>query len=213
MKLNFKSAHLVGIFLLFVTPLVAKTDKSEAHLERYADFIDQLGNNVIKILKNRKQALSIRKEHFREVITEHFAMPAIGQFVAGRYWRQMTPEQKTTYLALFENAVIENYARQFDSYSNEQLVIKGAHITNDTPPGVFVKSIIRRPGEDKPLQVVWKVFNTKRGLKVTDVIVDNVSMGISLRNEYASAIENRGGIEGLFEYLREKIQHNQAKKS
>jgi ABC-type transport system involved in resistance to organic solvents, auxiliary component len=212
MNLKSKSVQLLSLLCILITPLAAKHEKSEAHLERYVDLIEQLGNTVIHILKDRQQTLPVRKERFRKVVLEHFAMPTIGQFVAGRYWRQMTAEQKTTFLTLFEEAVIENYARQFDSYSNEQLVVKSAHLTNDTPPGVLVKSLMTRQGDGTPLPLVWKVYNTKRGLKVTDVIVDNVSMGLSLRNEYASAVENRGGIEGLFDYLREKIHHDHARK-
>ena len=117
-------------------------------------------------------------------------------------------KQQQEYLQLFEDAVIENYAAQFDSYDNEKLIIKSSRQTTDG--GIIVRSNIRRPGKGEPLHIDWKVFNTKSCPKVLDVVVNNVSMSITLRNEYASAIQNRGDIEGFLDYLREKIKKDQA---
>ena len=88
------------------------------------------------------------------------------------------------------------------------MIIKSSRETSDG--GIIVKSDIRRPGKGEPLHIDWKVFNTKRGPKVLDVVVNNVSMSITLRNEYAGAIQNRGGIDGFLDYLREKIKKDQA---
>lgn len=189
-------------FLSWSTFTLAGSDGHAAH----EDFVHKFGNDVITILLNKNEEISVRKAHFRSELKKNFSLRAIGRFVVARYWRRMTKEQQETYLQLFENAVIENYASQFDDYNNETLIIKSSRGTRDG--GVVVKSDIRRPGRE-PLHVDWKVFNTKRGLKVSDVIVNNISMSLTFRNEYASAINNRGGIEGLLEYLREKIKKNQ----
>lgn len=174
---------------------------------QYKDFISDLGNNVIKILVNKEENMAKRKARFRAEIQNHFALKSIGRFIIARYWRRMNETQQTQYLQLFENAVIENYASQFDDYDNEKLIIKSSRETSDG--GIVVKSDVRRPGGGEPLHISWKVFNTKRGMKVLDVIVNNVSMSITLRNEYASAIQNRGNIEGFLDYLREKIRNDQ----
>jgi len=182
---------------------VAKTDDNE----KYETFIVNLGNNVIQILINKDEKMFKRKESFRSEIQGHFALKSIGRFILARYWRRMNEKQQQEYLQLFEDAVIENYAAQFDDYDNEKLIIKSSRETTDG--GIVVKSDIRRPGKGEPLHIDWKVFNTKRGLKVLDVIVNNVSMSITLRNEYASAIQSRGSIEGFLDYLREKIRNDQ----
>ncbi len=192
-------------FVLISLPGVAK----KQDYKEYEKFIASLGNNVITILINKNEKMSARKTKFRKEIKTHFALSTIGRFIVARYWRRMNDDQKKTYLKLFEDAVIENYASQFDDYNNQKLVIKSSRETKDG--GVVVKSDVRRPGKGEPLHIKWKVFNTKRGLKVTDVVVNNVSMKITLRNEYASAIQSRGGIDGLLEYLREKIQTDLSK--
>lgn len=198
------------IALLFMVVGFAMPLKVQAASE-FADqeaFIRDLGNDVIKILVNKNEKMSTRKEKFRQEIHEHFDLKTIGRFILARHWRRMIPEQQVTYLQLFEEAIIENYASQFDDYNNQDLVIMSSRPTDDG--GVLVKSDIRRPGGE-PLHVDWKIFNTSKGLKVLDVIVNNVSMSITLRNEYSGAIQSRGGYNGLLDYLREKIKNDKAK--
>ena len=200
----FFMAFAVTIFLL---PL--KIQAADQDYSKHEDFIQSLGNDVVSILINKNEKMTSRKDKFRREIKENFALRSIGRFIVARYWRRMDTTQKAEYLKLFEDAVIENYASQFNDYNNQQMVVKSSRGTKDG--GVVVKTDIRRPGQGEPLHIAWKVFNTKRGFKVLDVIVNNVSMSITLRNEYASAIQNRGGVDGLLEYLREKIKADQAK--
>jgi len=195
-------------FLLSLIVVPQDTFALSQDSEKYEAFIANPGNNVIQILINKDEKLVTRKEKFRSEIQNHFALQSIGRFILARYWRRLNETQQKEYLQLFEDAVIENYAAQFNDYNNEKLVIKSSRETTDG--GIVVKSDIRRPGKGEPLHIDWKVFNTKRGPKVLDVVVNNVSMSITLRNEYASAIQNRGGIEGFLDYLREKIRNDQA---
>lgn len=201
--------YFLFFFFFFICAAIPHNAHSELQENRkYEAFIITLGNNVIQILVNKDEKLVKRKEKFRSEIQQHFALKSIGRFILARYWRRLNEKQQQEYLQLFEDAVIENYAAQFDSYDNEKLVIKSSRETTDG--GIVVRSDIRRPGKGEPLHIDWKVFNTKRGPKVLDVVVNNVSMSITLRNEYASAIQNRGSIEGFLDYLREKIKKDQA---
>lgn len=173
-------------------------------------FVKQVAGDIITILKNKQQPLAQRKEKFRVELRRNFAMGAISVFAAGRFYRTMTEEQKETYRKLFFDAVVENYASQFDDYNNENFSITGALPLGSG--GLLVEGKINRPGKGEPINVQWKIYKTKdRGLKVTDIILDNVSMAQTLRNEYANVIVSRG-IEGLLDYLRSKISQDQSGK-
>lgn len=166
-------------------------------------FVENIGNKIINILVHRHNPMEVRKEKFRKILVHDFDMPTIGKFVISRYWRMMSDQQREDYLRLFIDAVVENYASQFNNYNNEKLIVKNARQTQDG--GYIVYSTITRPGKGEPLKVDWKIFKTKRGMKVLDIIVDGVSMSITLRTEYAGAYNEKGGAEGLLAYLREKI--------
>lgn len=209
-------ASSIGLSMLHPSPVFASASALETTSsigvttqESPEAFIKELGNDVISILQSKQDPLSTRKKKFRQEVREHFDLPAIGKFIMARYWRRMDDTQKQAYIRLFEDAVVENYASQFDNYKNEKLVILDANSTKDG--GTVVSSQIQRPGQKNPLNIKWKVFNTKRGLKVLDVVINNVSMSLTLRGEYSSVISSRGGVPGLLSYLEEKIQKDQAK--
>lgn len=165
-------------------------------------FVTKIGNEIINILVHKSQPLDARKKMFRSILDRDFDMPTIGKFVIARYWRGMSDDQQKEYIHLFVSAVVENYASQFDNYNNEKLVVNNARKTEDG--GYLVHSSITRPGKGQPLRVDWKIFKTPRGIKVLDVVVDGVSMSITLRSEYSAVFSSRGGVDGLLEYLREK---------
>ncbi len=195
------SVIVLGIFCPLTMTQAASTSAPDTEVCK--KFIEDTGNKVIQILVNKTVSLSERQNRFRQLIQEKFDMRAIGRFVLGRYWAQTTPAQKTEYLKLFEDSIVESYSHQFDNYTNEQL-----KITNGRPSskgGVIVSSQIIRAAGAAPLQVDWKVFNTAKGMRILDVIVNGVSMSLTYRSEYANVYNSRGGsIEGLLSALRSK---------
>ena len=172
------------------------------------DFVLKTGNDIIQVLVNKAQPMSQRKADFRGVLHAQFDMKGIGRFVLSRAWRTLDANQKAAYLKLFEDAVVENYASQFDNYHNEKLTVKGSYETKDG--GLIVHSKVLRPAGGPPLKVDWKIFKTKDGFRVLDIVVDGVSMSITLRTEYMGVFQDRGGYEGLISYLKNKITQNHA---
>ena len=191
-------------FFLFFIVLVNQSFSQPAtqDSQTYKNFITTLGNNIIGILVDKKAPLTERKEKFRQVLRDYFDIPEIGKFVLARYWRRATDQQKIEYLVLFENAIVDNYAAQFDNYQNEMLEVQ--NVREDSDQGVLVMSIIKRQTGAPPLKIDWKIFQTKRGLRVYDIIINGVSMSITQRSEYGGIISQNGGqIEGLLKLMRE----------
>lgn len=187
-------------FIVFVNQSFSQPTTQDS--QTYKNFITTLGNNIIEILVDKKAPLTERKEKFRQVLRDYFDIPEIGKFVLARYWRRATDQQKTEYLALFENAIVDNYAAQFDSYQNERLEVQ--NVREDSDQGVLVMSIIKRQTGAPPLKIDWKIFQTKKGLRVYDIIVNGVSMSITQRTEYGGIVSQNGGqIEGLLKLMRE----------
>jgi phospholipid transport system substrate-binding protein len=219
MKVNI-SAHVIflTIALWFSNGLAVQADQMDASEELFdsnellsegqdkasevESFVTNIGNEIITILVQRSQPLASRKVAFRAILDRDFDMPSIGKFVISRYWRGMSNDQQQDYINLFVNAVVESYAAQFDNYNNEKLEVLNSRNTGDS--GFLVNSTIIRPGKGQPLKVEWKIFKTPKGMKVLDIVVDGISMSISLRSEYSAVVNSHGGVEGLLDYLREK---------
>jgi phospholipid transport system substrate-binding protein len=73
------------------------------------------------------------------------------------------------------------------------------------PEGAIVTSEIVRPAGAPPIKVDWRL-STRDGLyKISDVIIDGVSMAASERSEFASVIQRSGGqVQGLLAMMRER---------
>ena len=69
----------------------------------------------------------------------------------------------------------------------------------------MVTTQIVRPN-GPPVNVSWRVRKSGSDYKIIDVVVENVSMGVTQRQEFASVIEQNGGrVDGLIQALRQKV--------
>lgn len=168
------------------------------------DFIVELGAQAIQSLTDNSISRKKREERFAKIFEEAFDVLSIAKFVLGRYRRQSSEEEKKAFLDLFKEAMASNYASRFQNYTNEPFKVRSARYTGDNSGRVF--SVIIRP-ESPDVSIEWKVYRNKEGhFKIIDVIVENISMSVTNRQEYQAIIERQGGLKGLNEALKDRIQ-------
>ena len=134
----------------------------------------------------------------------------MGKWVLGRYWRRASRGEKLEYLKLFENLIVATYAKRFSAYTDESLKI--IKVASRGQANAIVYSNIERGSQQKPIRVDWRVVFSDGRYKVTDIVVEGISMKQTQRSEFASVIRRNGGkVTGLLEALREKMsgQKNQ----
>lgn len=179
----------------------ADTDKNLEPREA-AVYMEELGNRVVTLLTNQSISVEKRTQEFRDILDSKFNMKSIAKFVLGRYWKQATEEERDRFVALLEETTSVTYATRFQDYSSEKLEIIDARLESDG--GVTVLSRILRPSGE-PLLIDWKLFKKKGKIKIYDVILEGISMGITQRSEFASVIQKGGGqIQALLKALAEK---------
>lgn len=60
--------------------------------------------------------------------------------------------------------------------------------------------------QGEPAKVVWRVREKNGSFKIVDIIIENVSLAITARNEYTAFIKNNpGGVDALIANLKSKI--------
>ena len=57
--------------------------------------------------------------------------------------------------------------------------------------------------EGEPIFAVWRIRNKDGRYKVLDIVVEGVSMAITLRHEYGAVVRT-DGVDGLIAIMREK---------
>lgn len=143
-----------------------------------------------------------KTERFRDLFNEGFDIPAIGRFVLARNWRRANDTEKQEFVALFEDVIVYTWSRRFSKYDGQTIDVRGT--TPDGETGTLVDSaIVDSNGESVSVQ--WRLRQREEGLRIVDIIVEGVSMAITYRQEYASVIRQRGGLNGLLALLRQQV--------
>jgi phospholipid transport system substrate-binding protein len=193
----------VFVVLLTSLPLLAPSVVSLAAPEAGADaLIRSLGGDAIRLLSDKTLDPPRRESEFRRLLVQSFDVDVISRFVLGRFWRQATDQQKAEFRQLFEDYVVKAYATRLSQYSGETLSIKETRPSEEGE--VMVASQIDRPN-GPPVRIDWRCRAEGGNYKITDVVVEGISMAITQRQEFGSVIQNSGGnVQALIDQLRAK---------
>jgi phospholipid transport system substrate-binding protein len=170
--------------------LVIAAGAAQPSAPNASGWIADLAERVIVILREQ-QASANRYQRFRALIDERFDMPAIAQFVAGRYWRTASEADRQKFTDAFTDYMVDFYSARFADYGNQTLRILGERTTADG--SAIVTSQIVNPSAAPGAQLDWRVAQTGRGYKITDVAIAGVSLAITKRDEFAAVIQRNGG--------------------
>ncbi len=194
---------------LTVTPVIAAPSYFVAMAEQKTEknarvLVENLGQEAVALLSNKELSTDAKRDGFDKLVSRDFDMKLIGRFVLGKHWRKASAEQKTEYQNLFKQYIITTYQKRIGEYSGENLKIVKARPLNKKE--ILVNSQIIRPS-GPAIKLDWRVRTSKNGdQKIIDIVVENVSMALTHRDEFSSVISKNGGnVDGLIETLRKHI--------
>jgi len=159
---------------------------------------------VIQVLRQRSNRAR-QESTFLVVFTRYFDVPRIARFVIGRAaWANASASERATFMRLFSRYIAKVYTAQLRQYSGEVFKVVAAKPERN---GVVVTSRIVDPRGTKPFHIKWRMRPSGGGqLKVRDVVIENISMSLNQRREFASVYRRRGGnMAGLLKAMREKM--------
>jgi phospholipid transport system substrate-binding protein len=182
-------------------PLVAAPAARADVVSDSRAMIASMANDVIAILSNKGLGRADREARFRAIFRARFDLGTIAPWVMGRPWQDATPAQRQEYLGLFETYIVKVYTAQLGSYSGERLEVVGAE-ADDSGAAVTTRIV----GGGRTIDIVWRLRGAGAALRVRDVVIENISMSLNQRREFAAVYQSRGGtVEGLLQALRDKI--------
>jgi phospholipid transport system substrate-binding protein len=167
-----------------------------------SELIHRLGEQAAAAARDSDTDPEVRLARFRSLLSEAFDLPFISRFVLGRHWRQATPEQRSDYLALFNEYVLQTYSARLGGYTGETLTILSERSAGSQD--MLVSTRVERPS-GPPVEADWLVRTTGERDRIIDVRVEGVSMLFSQRADFASVIQ-RQGLQGLIEVMRERTE-------
>ena len=183
------------ILCINTTPLRAASGDAEI-------FIRAIGNKTLASLREKGITEQERVNRFKELLEEAFDLQQIARFTLGRYWRVATNEEKKEYVELFKKFVIQAYANRFQELSGKSFRIIQTRSLSSSQ--ALVMTEIFAP-QNPSIKVNWRVHSKNHVHKITDVMVEGISMSVTQRDEFVSVIRQRGGKgNGLIKALRKK---------
>lgn len=187
------------LFLGFSPLAMADINKDEA-----VDMVKALTKEGIEQLVDTSASVEERNKRFERLFTQNLDLDFIGKYVLGRYWRTANAQQRREFINLYRDFNVKIWSKRFDEFRGKKFVFDGTSPANN-PNQIFVNTNVPMR-EGKPASVKWRVYDHDGKLKIIDIIIENVSLAQTARNEYTSFIaKSPDGIDGLLANLRAKI--------
>lgn len=197
MKKNF-FAFLTAV-LMFSASAHAEVDAAAAEA-----FVKNVTRQGIEQIINANVSQAEKDARFAKLFNDALDLDFIGQFVLGRNWRTATPEQRKEFIKVYRQLNISTWSRRFDEFKGKDFIFNGTTPSNSKGQ-IFVNSKVPMD-QGEPAKVVWRVREKNGSFKIVDIIIENVSLAITARNEYTAFIKNNpGGVDALIANLKSKI--------
>ena len=197
MKKNLFAALFASVFM-FSAAANSAVDAAQAEA-----FVEKVTREGIEEIINANVSQTVKDQRFEKLFNNALDLNFIGQFVLGRYWRTSTPEQKKGFINAYRELNIKTWSKRFDEFKGKKFVFKGTSPSNSANQ-IFVNSLVPMD-QGEPAKVVWRVKQTGDKFKIVDIIIENVSLAITARNEYTAYIKSApGGVDDLIKDLQNK---------
>ncbi len=194
------AAAAAAVVMMFAGSAPAAVDGAKAE-----SFVSSVTAEGIKDIINANIPQAEKDARFAKLFNRALDLDFIGQFVLGRNWRTATPAQREEFIKVYRQLNVSTWSKRFDEFKGKEFVFKGTSPSNSAGQ-IFVNSIVPMD-QGEPAKVVWRVREKGGQFKVVDIIIENVSLAITARNEYTAFIKNNpGGVDALIANLKSKIK-------
>ena len=153
-------------------------------------FIEKAAAEVRAEAPTVKAAGSARSR-FASLFDRNF--DSLVQAVIGTRWAGLTPAAQGEFRRAFESYLVKAYAERFYAYAGRPMTVVA---TEPAASGaVLVRTMVEMP-EGSSVPVDWQVGRFGPDQRITDVVIDGVSLTRTQRDEFASVIRDNGGDVG-----------------
>lgn len=176
---------------------------AEINAQKAEDFVKNITKQGIEEIINSDVTQAEKDQRFAKLFNEYLDLDFIGRFVLGRYWKTATHKQRSEFITVYRELNIKTWSKRFDEFKGKIFIFNGT-TPSSSQNQIFVNSTVPMD-QGAPAKVVWRVKETNGQFKVVDIIIENVSLAITARNEYTTYIrKSPDGIDGLINDLKKK---------
>jgi phospholipid transport system substrate-binding protein len=165
--------------------------------------IESFDAALIKTLQAGKAAgVQGRAKVIGPAVEQSFDLGAMVRFAVGPTWTTLSPEDQAALQKAFSRYTIANYAKNFDNYDGQKLVLDGDVQTRGVDK--LVKTKLTGSGSDVPL--AYRMRDNGSGWKIIDVYYNGaISQLTTQRSDFAATLSS-GGAKALVAKLEAQTE-------
>ena len=165
-------------------------------------FVQSTVNRASKLLsENISKEEKIKK--LRLIAKDTVDIRGIGFYTLGSARKNLSDENKTLYLELFEQYFLKSFASRLAEYTNPEIDVFDKEILNNNY--TIVNSILKATNERPEIKINWRIYTKyPENPLIRDLIIEGLSLARTQKEEFASVLNsNDGDINALFKTLEE----------
>jgi phospholipid transport system substrate-binding protein len=164
--------------------------------------IDGLNATFLEIMKNGPGlGFAGRYKTLEPVLDAAFDFPDMTRISAGRYWKDMTEEQRTRLVAAFRSYSLSTYAARFDDFGGETFEILGEQA--EQQDSVRVNSQIVT-GDGEAIRVDYLLQPDQDNFRIIDIYLKASISELAVRRSEFGSVLSKKGTDGLIAALEDK---------
>ena len=163
-------------------------------------FIQSTVNRAAETL-NGSLTKEQRIEKLKEIARETVDIKGIGFYSLGAHRKNLSKDQLTSYINIFEKYFLKSFSSRLAEYSNPEIEVNSKKKLNENY--TIVSSTLVATDSRPEVKIEWRVYTKNpENLLIRDLIIEGLSLARTQKEEFSSIINsNDGKIEALLKNL------------
>ncbi len=188
------------LILIILLPFQSLANDS-ASKDEVKKFVEDVGGKIVGIA-NEKISETKKKEKIISVINSVIDAEWIARFVLGKNYKTATDEQKTKFIKLYRDFMINTYGPKFKNYDGRKFTVNDVMEQSNF---VVAKAEFLPKDSNIPILVDFRVKKRSDKLVILDFIAEGISLIETQRSEFNSAIA-QDGMDKFLDNLAERVK-------
>lgn len=192
-------------------------DSDDVNDENIKDIAKQLIQFIIDNYLWKLQSADItfeeKKKIFKFCFEKYFAVRKISGFVLGKYVREITPQDKESFVKYFTEQVTDMYTKQFDNFRNISVSVQSVEVMTVNSKNMYIVHTListdNTADTNDTIKLDWTCIIDNRddvsNVKISDVSIAGISLRTTLRDVIQTEI-NDDFMNNVGEYIQQKSQ-------
>lgn len=197
--------HRLKIFFYLIIFINSFSFSSYAFQNEAEELIKNMTQNAKKIISDKNLSLEIKKKEVEQIALANVDVDGLGRYTLGNDLNKLSKEQLEQYKKIFRVFFSKNISSRLQNYNDKKIYVTGSKKISDNY--VLVNSKMVSDKDNQEIKVEWRVFSVNNKLIVRDLVVEDISLAKTQREEFASIFASKG-FDGLILTLKEFIAKN-----